>query len=87
MAVDGSEESMHALDWSLRNVLSANAQNTVVLLYARPPPAFYPSDTSGEPSPPSSRFSHKSLIEVETLPREMRTIDPTDFPSFRSAAW
>ncbi|CAA6654391.1 unnamed protein product [Spirodela intermedia] len=66
VAVDGSEESMHALGWSLRNVLSASAKNTVVLLYARPPPPIYPStDTSGY------LFSDEEITTMEQYNKEV----------------
>ncbi|XP_021770100.1 universal stress protein PHOS32-like [Chenopodium quinoa] len=42
VAVDESEESMHALSWCLNNVISVSHQNsnstTLVLLYVKPPP-------------------------------------------------
>ncbi|XP_078438747.1 universal stress protein A-like protein isoform X2 [Wolffia australiana] len=48
VAIDGSDESLHALGWGLRNVLSSTAPNKLVLVYARPPPPFMPTtDTSG----------------------------------------
>ncbi|XP_030440323.2 universal stress protein A-like protein isoform X1 [Syzygium oleosum] len=36
VAVDESEESMYALSWCLKNVVSENYKDTVVLLYAKP---------------------------------------------------
>ncbi|CAA6661994.1 unnamed protein product [Spirodela intermedia] len=43
VAVDESEESMYALEWCLRNVVSEKAQRTIILIYARPPPPVYTS--------------------------------------------
>lgn len=36
VAVDESEESMYALSWCLKNVVSKNYKDTIVLLYAKP---------------------------------------------------
>ncbi|KAI6684515.1 hypothetical protein NL676_030428 [Syzygium grande] len=36
VAVDESEESMHALSWCLENVVSENSKDTLVLLHAKP---------------------------------------------------
>ena len=48
VAVDESEESMHALSWCLSNLISHNSTATLVLLYVKPPPAMYPSfDVAG----------------------------------------
>ncbi|KAL9385084.1 hypothetical protein Peur_022094 [Populus x canadensis] len=43
VAVDESEESMHALSWCLSNLISHNSTATLVLLYVKPPPAMYSS--------------------------------------------
>jgi len=45
VAVDESEESMYALSWCLTNLLSQETKtnNTVVLLYVKPPPPAYSS--------------------------------------------
>jgi hypothetical protein len=48
VAVDESEESMHALSWCLSNLISHNSTATLVLLYVKPPPAMYSSfDVAG----------------------------------------
>jgi hypothetical protein len=52
VAVDGGEESMHALSWCLANVVSAptagGAEDTVVLLNAkRPLPVYAAMDSAG----------------------------------------
>ncbi|KAG1338788.1 putative Universal stress protein A-like protein [Cocos nucifera] len=53
VAVDESEESTYALQWCLRNLIhpageGATARNTLILLYARPPPpAYSPLDGTG----------------------------------------
>ncbi|KAM3704704.1 hypothetical protein ACJW31_03G025600 [Castanea mollissima] len=48
VAVDEGEESMHALSWCLKNVISENSKYTLVLLYVKPPRAvFSPLDGTG----------------------------------------
>ncbi|EOY11636.1 USP-like protein isoform 3 [Theobroma cacao] len=41
VAVDEGEESMYALSWCLKNVISQNSKDTLILLYAKPPRAVY----------------------------------------------
>ena len=41
VAVDESEESMYALSWCLSNLFSTNSDNTLALLYVKPPPPVY----------------------------------------------
>nr|XP_023915416.1 universal stress protein A-like protein [Quercus suber]POF06802.1 universal stress protein a-like protein [Quercus suber] len=41
VAVDEGEESMHALSWCLKNVISQNSKDTLALLYVKPPRAVY----------------------------------------------
>ncbi|XP_062144506.1 universal stress protein PHOS32-like isoform X2 [Alnus glutinosa] len=41
VAVDEGEESMHALSWCLKNVISENSKDTLVLLYVKPPRVVY----------------------------------------------
>ncbi|KAK9084321.1 hypothetical protein Scep_030792 [Stephania cephalantha] len=41
VAVDGGEESMYALTWALKNVISQNSKDTIVLLYAKQPPVVF----------------------------------------------
>ncbi|EEF49951.1 universal stress protein A-like protein isoform X1 [Ricinus communis] len=41
VAVDESEESMNALSWCLKNVISQDSKDTLILLYAKPPRAVY----------------------------------------------
>ncbi|GMI65412.1 hypothetical protein like AT3G62550 [Hibiscus trionum] len=43
VAVDEGEESMHALSWCLKNVISQTSKDTLILLYAKPPRAVYSS--------------------------------------------
>ncbi|KAK4843896.1 hypothetical protein QYF36_014046 [Acer negundo] len=43
VAVDEGEESMYALTWCLKNVISQNSNDTLILLYAKPPRAVYPT--------------------------------------------
>uniref|UniRef100_A0A7N0TM82 UspA domain-containing protein n=1 Tax=Kalanchoe fedtschenkoi TaxID=63787 RepID=A0A7N0TM82_KALFE len=48
VAVDESEESMYALSWCLSNLVPLNSQNTLVLLYVKPPPPLHsPLDAAG----------------------------------------
>nr|XP_023926528.1 universal stress protein PHOS32-like [Quercus suber]POE92951.1 universal stress protein a-like protein [Quercus suber] len=48
VAVDEGEESMHALSWCLKNVISENSKDTLVLLYVKPPrPVFSALDGTG----------------------------------------
>ncbi|KAH0978163.1 hypothetical protein GBA52_027882 [Prunus armeniaca] len=48
VAVDESEESMHALSWCLGNLSSSkNTSNTLVLLYVKPPPVHSTFDAAG----------------------------------------
>uniref|UniRef100_A0A2N9FTD8 UspA domain-containing protein n=1 Tax=Fagus sylvatica TaxID=28930 RepID=A0A2N9FTD8_FAGSY len=41
VAVDEGEESGNALSWCLKNVISENSKDTLVLLYVKPPRAVY----------------------------------------------
>ncbi|XVF31455.1 hypothetical protein REPUB_Repub16aG0147500 [Reevesia pubescens] len=41
VTVDEGEESMYALSWCLKNVVSQNFKDTLILLYAKPPHAVY----------------------------------------------
>lgn len=41
VAVDEGEESMYALSWCLKNVISQNSKDTLILLYVKPPRAVY----------------------------------------------
>ncbi|XP_050220709.1 uncharacterized protein LOC126671055 [Mercurialis annua] len=43
VAVDESKESINALSWCLKNVISQNSKDTVILLYVKPPRAVYTS--------------------------------------------
>ncbi|KAL5136487.1 Universal stress protein A-like protein [Glycine soja] len=45
VAVDESQESMHALSWCITNLISET--NKLVLLYVRPPSGFYSLDAAG----------------------------------------
>ncbi|XP_078438738.1 universal stress protein A-like protein isoform X1 [Wolffia australiana] len=56
VAIDGSDESLHALGWGLRNVLSSTAPNKLVLVYARPPPPFMPTTDTSESGGDRRRF-------------------------------
>lgn len=49
VAVDESQESMYALSWCITNLVSDNTptNNKLVLLYVRPPSAFYSLDAAG----------------------------------------
>ncbi|GMY21873.1 universal stress protein PHOS32-like [Fagus crenata] len=41
VAVDEGEESVHALSWCLKNVISENSKDTLALLYVKPPRAVF----------------------------------------------
>ncbi|KAK4595614.1 hypothetical protein RGQ29_013909 [Quercus rubra] len=41
VAVDEDEESVHALSWCLKNVISKNSKDTLVLLNVKPPRAVF----------------------------------------------
>ncbi|KAK9147027.1 hypothetical protein Sjap_006930 [Stephania japonica] len=43
IAVDDGEESMYALTWAIKNVISQNSKDTLVLLYAKQPPVVFTS--------------------------------------------
>ncbi|XP_077218902.1 universal stress protein A-like protein [Tasmannia lanceolata] len=47
VAVDEGEESINALSWCLKNVVSKNSQNTLILLYVKPPLVVYPALDGG----------------------------------------
>ncbi|MED6125590.1 hypothetical protein PIB30_069964 [Stylosanthes scabra] len=48
VAVDQSQESMHALSWCLSNLISdTNNKKKLVLLHVQPPPAVCSLDTAG----------------------------------------
>ncbi|KAI3715609.1 hypothetical protein L6452_22595 [Arctium lappa] len=41
VAVDEGEESKYALSWCLKNVVAENGEDTIVLLYVKPPQTVY----------------------------------------------
>ncbi|CAK9184482.1 unnamed protein product [Ilex paraguariensis] len=41
VAVDEGEESTYALSWCLKNVVTENSKDTLILLYAQPPRTVY----------------------------------------------
>ncbi|XP_024186835.1 universal stress protein A-like protein isoform X1 [Rosa chinensis] len=54
VAVDEGEESMYALSWCLKNVVSQNSKDTLILVYVKPPKAVYmPLDGTGTREGPS----------------------------------
>ena len=49
VAVDEGEESAYALSWCLKNVITENSKDTLILLYVKPPRAVYTAlDGTGE---------------------------------------
>ncbi|XP_058083432.1 universal stress protein A-like protein [Magnolia sinica] len=42
VAVDGGDERLYALSWCLKNIVSDNYKDTLIPLYAKPPPTLYP---------------------------------------------
>ncbi|XP_026404144.1 universal stress protein A-like protein isoform X1 [Papaver somniferum] len=48
VAIDEGDESIYALTWAIKNVVSQNSNDTVILLYAKPPLKIYSTlDGSG----------------------------------------
>ncbi|KAI3919030.1 hypothetical protein MKW92_037615 [Papaver armeniacum] len=48
VAIDEGDESIYALTWAIKNVVSQNSNDTVILLYAKPPLKMYSTlDGSG----------------------------------------
>lgn len=67
VAVDESEESMHALSWCLNNLFSHDTNNTLVLLYVKPPlPVHSSFDAAGQ----NSHFL-RSICPLQTLDLSM----------------
>lgn len=67
VAVDESEESMHALSWCLNNLFSPDTNNTLVLLYVKPPlPVHSSFDAAGQ----NSHFL-RSICPLQTLDLSM----------------
>lgn len=61
VAVDESEESMEALSWSLDNLFPYGSNNTLILLYVKPPLPVYSSiDAAGE-----SRIFHIKYLLIK----------------------
>jgi len=55
VAVDESDESMYALSWSLKNIIFQNSNDTLVLLYVKPPHSIYtPLDSTGRMDDPET---------------------------------
>ncbi|XP_062081858.1 universal stress protein A-like protein isoform X1 [Humulus lupulus] len=49
VAVDEGEESAYALSWCLKNVITVNSKDTLILLYVKPPRTVYTAlDGTGE---------------------------------------
>ncbi|CAN6561590.1 unnamed protein product [Malus baccata var. baccata] len=65
VAVDESEESMHALSWCLGNLSSQNANNTLVLLYVKPQPVHSTFDAA------AYMFSSDVVGSIEKYGTEM----------------
>ncbi|KAK9293094.1 hypothetical protein L1049_021079 [Liquidambar formosana] len=65
VAVDEGEESTYGLSWCVNNVVVQNSQDSLVLLYAKPPPAVYTAmDGTGrrEPNPCISQSPYLSRL-------------------------
>ncbi|MCL7031524.1 hypothetical protein MKW94_009962 [Papaver nudicaule] len=67
VAVDEGDESIYALTWAIKNVVSQNSSNdTIILLYAKPPRAVYSTlDGTG------NLFSSDVVMSMEKYSKEV----------------
>ncbi|CAN6690388.1 unnamed protein product [Malus baccata var. baccata] len=82
VAVDESEESMHALSWCLGNLSSQNANNTLVLLYVKPQPVhstfdaaayMFSSDVVGSMEKYGAKMVNSVMQRAEAVYRNFQT--------------
>ncbi|KAH0912592.1 hypothetical protein HID58_035913, partial [Brassica napus] len=74
VAVDESEESMEALSWSLDNLFPYGSNNTLILLYVKPPLPVYSSidaAVTGDPVAALKKYEHEL---VESVMARSRTV-------------
>ncbi|CAF2049168.1 unnamed protein product [Brassica rapa] len=77
VAVDESEESMEALSWSLDNLFPYGSNNTLILLYVKPPLPVYSSIdaagfiVTGDPVAALKKYEHEL---VESVMARSRTV-------------
>ncbi|RZC71195.1 hypothetical protein C5167_034651 [Papaver somniferum] len=66
VAIDEGDESIYALTWAIKNVVSQNSNDTVILLYAKPPLKIYSTlDGSGY------LFSSDVIMSMEKYSKEV----------------
>ncbi|XP_058083431.1 universal stress protein A-like protein isoform X2 [Magnolia sinica] len=66
VAVDGGDESLYALSWCLKYIVSDNYKDTLILFYAKPPPTLYP-DVDGT----GYLFSSDVIASVEKYSNDL----------------
>ncbi|KAG5624638.1 hypothetical protein H5410_009856 [Solanum commersonii] len=73
VAVDESEESSYALSWCIKNIITGNSNDTLILLYSIPPRAVYSTlDGTGEKDHPEGYlFSPDILATMERYSSEV----------------
>ncbi|MCL7027969.1 hypothetical protein MKW94_008595 [Papaver nudicaule] len=66
VAIDEGEESIYALTWAIKNVVSQNSHDTIILLYAKPPLKVYSTlDGSGY------LFSSDVMVSMEKYSKDV----------------
>ncbi|KAI3932709.1 hypothetical protein MKW98_012680 [Papaver atlanticum] len=66
VAIDEGDESIYALTWAIKNVVSQNSNDTIILLYAKPPLKIYSTlDGSGY------LFSSDVIMSMEKYSKEV----------------
>ncbi|MCL7031541.1 hypothetical protein MKW94_023408 [Papaver nudicaule] len=66
VAIDEGEESIYALTWAIKNVVSQNSNDTIILLYAKPPLKVYSTlDGSGY------LFSSDVMVSMEKYSKDV----------------
>ncbi|KAL1293754.1 hypothetical protein HN51_054412 [Arachis hypogaea] len=86
VAVDQSEESMHALSWCLSNLISDTNKKKLLLLHVKPPPAICSFDTAGYVFSPeviaamekySMELANSVMDKAEAICRNLNAADIT----------
>ncbi|MCL7031367.1 hypothetical protein MKW94_030006 [Papaver nudicaule] len=66
VAIDEGKESIYALTWATKNVVSQNSNDTIILLYAKPPLKVYSTlDGSGY------LFSSEVMVSMEKYSKDV----------------